>query len=146
MSSCFWQSESCANNIMKLANILVASYSLSYLPPGSCRPSSSSTSYPSRLTHHRTRCQGKTTILLIDTLLAASCHHTRLVVCPAVSYTLTAALTPRISPTYSSTSYSSCHCTISRCFCYIQSCGNHVTIVANILIASYSLSYSTPAS
>ena len=54
-----------------------------------------------RLTRHRTRRQG--TILLIDTLLAISCHHTRLVVCPAVSDTLRAALTMSQSlPTYSS--------------------------------------------
>jgi len=103
MSSCFWQSESYANNVTKLANILVASYLLSYLPPGSCLPSSSSTSYLSPLTHDRTRRQVTTTILLIDTLLAVSCHHTRLVICPAVSDTFRAALTmSRSSPTYSS--------------------------------------------
>jgi len=88
---------------MKLANILVASYSLLYSPPGSCLPSSSSTSYPSRLTRDCTRCQVTTTILLIDTLLAISCHHTRLVICTAVSDTLRVALTTsRSSPIYSS--------------------------------------------
>ena len=52
-------------------------------------------------TRHRTRHQG--TILLIDTLLAISCHRTRLVVCPAVSDTLRAVLTMSQSlPTYSS--------------------------------------------
>jgi len=34
-------------------------------------------------------------------------------------------------------------CTTSRCFCYIENCGNHVTKVANILVASYSPLYSS---
>jgi len=88
---------------MKLANILGALYSLSYSPPVSFPPSFSLTSYPSRLTRDRTRRQGMTTILLIDTLLTVSCHHTRLVLCPADSDTLRAALKMSQSlPTYSS--------------------------------------------
>jgi len=43
-----------------------------------------------------------TTILLTDTLLAVSCHHTRFIVCPAVSNTLRATLSiSQSSPTYS---------------------------------------------
>ena len=80
----------------------MASYSLLYSPPGSCPPSFSSISYLLHLTCDRTHRQVMTTILLIDILLAVSCHHTRLVVCPAVSDALRAALTTsQSSPTYS---------------------------------------------
>jgi len=86
---------------MKLVNILIASYTLSYSPPGSCPLSCSSTSYPLYVTRNRTRHQVKTTILLIDILLTVSCHHTRVVICPALSDTLRAALImSQSSPTY----------------------------------------------
>jgi hypothetical protein len=42
---------------MVLAFVFVALYSITYLTPTSCPPSTSSTSYPLRLSHHRTRRQ-----------------------------------------------------------------------------------------
>jgi len=142
---------SCANNIRKLVNVLVVSYSRSYLPLGPEHH------HPHR---HRTR------------LILLSCLSCRMVQHPTVSDELRAALTmSRRTQTYLShltccrrhrqgpachphqrstcyillviihvTSYGTASCSFGQ----TESCANNLTKHTNILVTSYSRSDSLP--